>query len=69
MSLVTDWITAGGTLAVTIGSGLQAWNELKLYRAVLDRLGITGLLGPTKTLRTRCSMSNGQYFPPGFFFR
>lgn len=52
MSLVTDSLTAGGTFFVTVGSGLQAWNELRRYQAVLDRLGISGFFRAYKNLGT-----------------
>jgi hypothetical protein len=50
MSLVTDSLTAGGTLLVTIGSGLQAYNELRRYQAVLERLGIAQAYSAYKKL-------------------
>jgi hypothetical protein len=50
VSLVTDCLTAGGTLLVTVGSGLQAGNELIRYQAVLTRLGLTGIWGAYKGL-------------------
>lgn len=40
MALLSDCLTAGGTLAVAIGSGLQAGSELKRYGAVARRLGL-----------------------------
>lgn len=66
MSLVTDWITAGGTLAVTVGSGLQAWNELRRYQAVLDRLGITGLFKAYRNLTGVMQRVQWSVFSPWF---
>jgi hypothetical protein len=64
MSLVTDWFTAGGTAAVTLGSGLQAWNELRLYKAVLTRLGIPGFFGAYKGLTTAIVHVQWSVFSP-----
>lgn len=41
MPLLSDCLAAGGTLAVAVGSGLQAGSELKRYGAVAHRLGLT----------------------------
>jgi hypothetical protein len=69
MSLVTDSLTAGGTLLVTVGSGLQAYNELRLYQAVLTRLDITGAYQAYKELATAIQNVQSSVLSPGFFFR
>lgn len=64
MSLVTDSLTAGGTLLVTVGSGLQAYNELRLYQAVLTRLGITGAYEAYKRLAKAIRDVQSSVFSP-----
>lgn len=66
MSLVTDSLTAGGTLFVTVGSGLQAWNELRTYRAVLERLGIPGFFRAYKNLGNAIQHVQWSVFSPWF---
>jgi hypothetical protein len=67
MSLVTDSLTAGGTFFVTLGSGLQAYNELRRYQAVLTRLGITGFYKSYKDLGTAMDHVVWSVFTPWFF--
>jgi hypothetical protein len=66
MSLVTDSLTAGGTLFVTVGSGLQAWNELRRYQAVLERLGIPGFFRAYKNLGTAIQHIQWSVLSPWF---
>jgi hypothetical protein len=41
MSLLTDCLTAGGTLIVACGSGLQAYGEFIHYGEISRKLGLT----------------------------
>ena len=50
MSLLTDCLAAGGTLGIAIGSGLQAFSELRRYGAVARSLGLTQAADAAKEL-------------------
>lgn len=50
MSLLTDCLTAGGTLGIAIGSGLQAAGELRRYGAVASGLGLTRAAAAARAL-------------------
>ena len=49
---------------VTVGSGLQAYNELRRYQAVLTRLGITGAYEDYKNLLTAIQRVQSSIFFP-----
>jgi hypothetical protein len=64
MSIVTDSLTAFGTLLIAGGSALQAFDELGRYEAILGELGVTGVVKAYRDLvsaTTRVIMS--LYFP------
>jgi hypothetical protein len=55
------WLTAGGTLLLTIGSALQAWTAISAYSAELEASGLkttfTAILGVAK-LNFRLTVGN-----------
>lgn len=50
MSLLTDCLAAGGTIAIAVGSGFQAISELRRYGATARKLGLTRAANAAKEL-------------------